>query len=174
MKLLLPKHNCLAELAMGHECPRDLARFGLIEDAEHVLAGQDVQLVSVFGDHDWRHLRRVSSPLRIQLLTVPSGTPMRSVISECDRPSTKASTMHRRCSSSSSLKQRFRAPASAAASIFSMMSGSSAASPSVGSSVRTSRPSFRTASKERKRTMPVSHAAPAPRSAEKAAAFCQI
>src|SRR4029077_9472708 len=97
MELLLPKRNCLAEFDIGIEGPRDLARFGLIEDAEHVFAGQRVQVVRVFGDHDWRHLRRVSSPLRIQLLTVPSGTSMRSVISECDKPSTKASTMQRLC-----------------------------------------------------------------------------
>src|SRR4029077_6596136 len=153
MELLLPKRNCPTEVDIEIEGPRDLARFGLIEDAEHVFAGQGVQVVRVFGDHDWRHLRRVSSPLRIQLLTVPSGTLMRSVISECDKPCTKASAMPPRCSSASSLKQRFRAPASAAASIFSMTSGSSAASPRAGSSVRTSRPSLRAESKERKRTV---------------------
>src|SRR5215467_1556863 len=114
MELLLPKPNRTAEFDIGCERPRDLVRFGLVEDAQHVFSGQSVQVARVFGDHDWRHLRRVSNPLRIQLLTVPSGTPMRPVISECDRPSTKASTMHRRCSSSSNLKQRFSAPTSAA------------------------------------------------------------
>jgi hypothetical protein len=97
MELLFPEADCTTELEIGCECPRHLARFSLVEDTEHVFAGQNVEVVEVFRDHDRRHLRRVSSPLRIQLLTVPSDAPMRSVISECDRPSTKANTMHRRC-----------------------------------------------------------------------------
>jgi hypothetical protein len=52
MELLLPKGNGSAEFDIGREGPGDLARFGLVEDAEHVFAGQGVQVVGVFGDHD--------------------------------------------------------------------------------------------------------------------------
>src|SRR6516225_2402082 len=164
MEPCFPEDNCAPQLGIDSESRGDLVGLTRVEDAQHIFASEYAELLGVVGNHCSRHLRNESNPRRIQLLTLPSGALICATTSECDKPSTKASIIQRCCSGSSNLKQRRNASASAEAPILSITSGSTASSPSLGSSDGTSLSALRTASSARKRTMPVSHAAPAPRS----------
>src|SRR6516225_12165812 len=125
MEAFFPEGDCVTQLWIGGQRSGDLIGLVRIEAAQHVFAGEDMELFRIFGDHGSRHLRSESNPRRIQLLTLPSGALMRSAISEWDIPSTKARRTQRCCSWSSNLRQRRSAAASAKAPIFSITSGSS-------------------------------------------------
>src|SRR5579862_6688429 len=172
VKLLLPERDRLTQRRVIGQRFLDFARCGVVEKAQHIFAGHHIELVAVRGDHGSRQPLSERRPRRTQLLTLPSGAGKRAAISACEKPSTKASTIERRCFSSSSSRQRRSASCLSFISIAPTISNSSATSPSVGSSLSTSRLSFLTASSARKRTMPVSHAAAVPRSGAKLAAFC--
>src|SRR5690606_32254454 len=95
------------------------------EEEEQVLALVGRHASSLPSRSARSTLRSESSPWRMRVFTVPSGSPSRSAISRCDRPSKKLSSTARRDASGSSRSAR---------SIAARCSATSAPSYGVGSS----------------------------------------
>ena len=77
MELFLPEGDGAAQIGIGRERRRATSLASGSSRTPSTYSPARTWRSSRFcGDHDWRHLRSASSPLRIQLLTLPSGAVM--------------------------------------------------------------------------------------------------